>query len=334
MDIPLRRDLGGLQAYLGRSKDSSIDLNIIVTPILRQRGVSTLIGILQPHYRRCRSIRVKFEAFHEVTTEILSILHSMCKGHYPMLQRICVEGLQDEEDFEDEEGSDISRVVQPKFAIVADAVNLTSVHLRGLGLSYCRPPLTAVTQLHLAASHHPILYTDFSKMLRSCQSLVTLCVYDEFDRGWPTDLHDTYDMPFLRYLRIFGGMLEVSDFLLSISAPDLEELTITPIIKDDLAKLRRQTRNAPRFPALKSLTLAPLHARLFGLAGLEAVADARACFPGIKSLNLPNYNGASFAKSFTTTGFRPFWPGLDSLAVPDIDNPGLLYKKFVQYRQG
>ena len=119
--------------------------------------------------------------------------------------------------------------LQP-FAIVADAVNLTSVRLRGLGLSYCRPPLTAVTQLHLAASNCPILYTDFSKMLRSCRSLVTLCVYENFDRGWPTDFHDTYDMPFLRYLRIFGGMLEVSDFLLSMSAPDLEELTIAPIV--------------------------------------------------------------------------------------------------------
>jgi len=314
-----RRDLDGLQVYLGRSKDSPIDLhltyNITSTPTpLSQTGVSTFIGILQPHYRRCRSIRVTSENSHKFTMEISSILGSMCKGHYPTLQHICVEGF------------DTSMDVQA-FAIVADAVNLRSVRLGGLGLSYCRPPLTAVTQLHLAVSNHPILYTDFSKMLRSCRCLVTLCVYDDFVLEWPTDLHDTYDMPFLRYIRIFGDMLGVSQLLLSISAPDLEGLTIAPIVKNDLTKLRRETSNAPRFPALKSLTLAPALAKVLGLG---AVADANACFPGIKLLFLPNYN--RFTESFKTANSRPFWPELDGLAVRDIDDEDVLYE-FVQDRQ-
>ena len=313
--ISLRRDLDGLQVYLGRSKDSPIDLNITFTPNLSQ-GVSTLIGILQPHYRRCRSIKVKSDLPYKSTTEILSILGSMCQGHYPMLQHICVEGLE------------ISLDLQP-FAIVADAVNLTSVRLRGLGLSYCRPPLTGVTQLHLAAPNHSIIYTDFSKMLRSCRSLVTLCVYDDLVLEWPTDLHETYDMPFLRYLRIFGDMLEVSELLLSISAPDLEELTIAPIVQNDLTKLRRETCNVPRFPALKTLTLAPARRQA---SGFRAVADADACFPGIKLLILPDYDDLSFAKSFITTDSRSFWPELDGLAVRDIDDQSLLYE-FVQYRQ-
>ena len=318
VDISLRRDLCGLQVYLGRSKDFPIDLDITFTLTVSQRCVSTLIGILQPHYRRCRSIRVKSESYYEFTTEISSILDSMCKGHYPMLQHICVEG------FDSEEGFDISRVVQP-FAVVADAVNLTSVHLRGLGLSYCRPPLTAVTQLHLAVSNHPILYTDFSKMLRSCRSLVTLCVYDDFVLEWPTDLNDIHDMPFLRHIRIFGNMLEVSDFLLSISAPDLERLTIAPIVLGDLTKLSRETSNAPRFPALKSLTLTPAH----GVSMIIALANA--CFPGIKLLILPNFNKLSFVGSFKTTDSRPFWPELDGLAVRHVDDRGALYE-FVQDR--
>ncbi|EDR10548.1 uncharacterized protein LACBIDRAFT_325269 [Laccaria bicolor S238N-H82] len=314
VDISLRRDLGGLQVYLGRSKDSPIDLNITFTPTLSQRNVGMLIGILQPHYRRCRSIRVRSESFHEFAAEISSILGSMCKGHYPMLQHICVEG------FDSEEGSDMSSAVQP-FAIVADAVNLTSVHLKGLGLSYCRPPLTAVTQLHLAVSNHPILYTDFSNMLRSCRSLVTLCVYDDFVLEWPTDLHDTHDMPFLRYIRIFGNMLEVSQLLLSISAPDLEGLTIAPIVLSDLTKLERETSNAPRFPALKLLTLAPT---AHGESMIAALANA--CFPGIKLLILPNFNKRSFVGSFKTTDSRPFWPELDGLAVRRIDDRGALFQ--------
>ena len=313
VDVSLCRDLGGLQIYLGKSKDSPIDLNITFTPTLSQRDTSTLIGILQPHYRRCRSITVKSDISYESTTQISSILGSMCKGHYPMLQHIYVDGMEIDMD-------------GPLFAIVADAVNLTSVRLRGLGLIYCRPPLTAVTELHLAVLTQPMLYLDFSKMLRSCRSLVTLCVYDDFVRGWPAGLHDTYDMPFLRDLRIFGGMLEVSDFLLSISAPDLEGLTIAPIVLGDLTRLRREISNAPRFPALKSLTLAPAHGKL------ATVADANACFPSIKLLILPNYNKLS-DRSFETTDSRPFWPELDGLAVRDIDEPDLLYE-FVRYRQG
>jgi len=312
VDISLR-DLGGLQVYLDRSKDSPIDLNITSTPTpLSQRGVSTIIGILRPHYRRCRSIRVKFES-SSGSTEISSILGSMCEGNYPTLQHICVEGF------------DRSRAGIQLFAIVADAVNLTSVRLRGLGLRYCRPPLTAVTQLHLAVSNHSILYTDFSKMLRSCRSLVTLCVYDDFVPGeWPSD---TYDMPFLRYIRIFGNMLQVSQLLLSISAPDLEGLTIAPIALEDLTKLERETSNAPRFPALKSLTLAPINNM-----ELRAVALANACFPGIKLLILPNYHKLSFVEYFKTTNSRPFWPELDGLAVRDINDQGALYE-FVQDRQ-
>ena len=311
VDVSLLRDLGGLQAYLGRSKNFPIDLNITSTHAVGWRSVSRLIRILRPHYRRCRSIRLK--SAYEFTGEISSILNSMCKGQYPMLQHICVEG------------SDRA-YVQQKFVMVSDAVNLTSVRLRGLGLRHCRPPLTAVTQLHLAVSNHPILYTEFSEMLRSCRSLVTLCVYDNFVRGWPTGLHDTHDMPFLRFIRILGNMQEVSQLLLCISAPDLEGLTIAPVSQGDLAKLRRETSNTPRFPALKSLTLAPAHSKL------TTVAYASACFPGIKLLILPNFNKLSFKGSFKTTDSRPFWPELDGLAVRDIDDQGVLYE-FVQDRQ-
>ena len=238
----------------------------------------------------------------------------MCEGQYPMLQHICVEG------------SGIS-YAQQKFVMVSDAVNLTSVRLRGLGLRHCRPPLAAVTQLHLAVSNHPILYTEFSETLRSCRSLVTLCVYDDFVRGWPTDLHDTHDMPFLRFgIRILGNMYEVSQLLLSISAPDLEGLTIAPVSQGDLAKLRRETSNTPRFPALKSLTLAPAHSKL------TTVAYASTCFPGIKLLILPNFKKVSFKGSFTTTDFRLFWPELDGLAVRRVGDRSALYE-FVQDRQ-
>ena len=186
-----------------------------------------------------------------------------------------------------------------------------------------------IGQLHLAVSNHPIRYAELGRKKkrnlsrRSCRSLVTLCVYDDFVLEWSTDFHDTHDMPFLRHIRIFGNMLEVSDFLLSISAPDLERLTIDPIVQNDLAKLRRETSDSPRFPALVSLALAPAHSNVLKL---RAIADATACFPEIKLLILPNFDKLSFVGSFKPTDSRPFWPELDGLAVRHIDDRGAFYE--------
>ena len=78
VDVSLRRDLGGLQVYLNRSKDSPIDLGITFTPTLSQRDASTLIGLLQPPYRRCRCIILRSEPCYEFCREILSISLARC----------------------------------------------------------------------------------------------------------------------------------------------------------------------------------------------------------------------------------------------------------------
>jgi len=324
VNISHDRDLDGLQVYLGRSKDVPIDLHATYdgTYAPGERDVSMLIGILRLHYPRCRSIRLSSETPDKITAEVMSILGSMCEGRYPMLQRFHVEG------FDTGEGS------EPR-AIVADALNLTNVRLRGLGLTYCRPPLTAATELHLAISTGTIPYAYFYGMLGSCQSLITLCVYDDLVFGWPTNLRTVHDMPSLRYLRIFGNMLGVSQLLLSISAPCLEELTIAPVVMSDLDILHEgASRNAPRFPALKSLTLAPAHAD----AMESTLSLANTCFPGIKLLILPNYYKVSFIESFKTGELNPseqLWPELDGLAVRDIDerqDQVVLYE-FIKFRQ-
>ncbi|EDR15926.1 uncharacterized protein LACBIDRAFT_321007 [Laccaria bicolor S238N-H82] len=148
VDVSPRRHLDGLQVYLGRSKGSPINLDIT---FIRQSAVSKLIGILRPHYRHCRSIRVKAENSYELTTEISSILDS---GHYPMLRHICVEGFD-------------TSLLQP-FAIVADAVNLTNVRLRELTIALIVnddliklrretanvPRFTALKSLTLAPRHN------------------------------------------------------------------------------------------------------------------------------------------------------------------------------------
>ena len=92
-----------------------------------------------------------------------------------------------------------------------DAPNLTRVFLCGLGLSYCPPPLNAVTELHLAAENNLIDVGELYEILQACaKPLITLCT---LVRAWP-----------------LGTTNEVSELLLWISALDLEELTIASFI--------------------------------------------------------------------------------------------------------
>jgi hypothetical protein len=159
VDISHPRDLTVLRTYLDKSKDYPIDLHFTydITLVPDEKAdpseVDQLIGILQPHYFHCRSIRLSSGmAYPQATPEMVSLLESMCDGHYPMLQSFLVEG------------ADRYDMVE-SCAILNDAPNLTNVRLGGLGLSYCRPPLNAVTELHLAVADNIMPYTDFSKML-------------------------------------------------------------------------------------------------------------------------------------------------------------------------
>jgi hypothetical protein len=136
-------------------------------------------------------------------------------------------------------------------------------------------------------------------------------------------------MPRLRHLRIFGSMSGVSELLLLISAPDLEELTIAPITRHGLSKFFRENPNNPKFPTLKSLTLAPLHAS----ANWLALILASACFPGIGSLILPNKQ--LLRASFFTEDGASRWSRLHCLAVRDIGggHDESMLCDFVKYRQ-
>ena len=312
VDISHPRDLTALQGYLLRSKDYPIDLSLFYDNALTEvvvffdAEVTQLIDILQPHYSRCRSIKFLGTCSeHGPEMEMTKLLKSMSNSHYPMLKRFLVQL------------PEIGDAIRPQ-AFGYDAPNLTSVFLRGLGLSHC-PPLNAVTELHLAVENNRIDSGDFSEMLRACaKSLIRLCTYDNLVLTWPARSHPI-DMPCLRQLRIFGGLDEISELLLLISAPDLEELTIPPITWHDLTTLFQENRNNPKFPALKSLALAlaPAHPYAMGLAPLYASV----CFPGIELLVLLNYHKQFLNLSFPTDDFAftdPCWPRLHSLAVRDI----------------
>jgi len=152
-------DLTVLRTYLDRSKDYPIDLHLAYDITLAQEEMAdpTKINqptcILQPHYFHCRSIRISSGTHFKATPKMISLLKSMRDRHYPMLQSFVVQG------------ADLYDMKVESCVILNDTPNLTNMRLTGLGLSYCRPPLNAVTELHLGVTWSVIPYTNFSKML-------------------------------------------------------------------------------------------------------------------------------------------------------------------------
>ena len=107
-----------------------------------------------------------------------------------------------------------------------NAPNMTSVFLCGLGLSYCRPPLNAVTKLHLAAENNLIDVGELYEILQACaKPLITLCT---LVRVWPLET-----------------MNEVSELQLWISALN------SPLLPLSIAtspRFLQKTLTIPNFP--------------------------------------------------------------------------------------
>ncbi|EDR03714.1 uncharacterized protein LACBIDRAFT_331225 [Laccaria bicolor S238N-H82] len=212
-----------------------------------------------------------------------------------------------------------------------DTPMLTDVRLRGMGLHYFRVPLTNVTELHLAPVGFPLSYAAFCTIIQSCSaSLITLVVYDALVFNLAPS--HVYDMPFLRRIHIYGTMIPISELLLSISAPDLEEISIAPYTRGDLVLLEEDImhKRSPRFPKLKSLTLT---LRSTFTEMIESVFDrAEFCFPGINTLVLPSFDWSLMLQCLTNS-VVPRWPQLDGVALRALDDDFDVLHQFILDRQ-
>lgn len=329
LDISPPWDLTAIRTYIDRSKESLIDLRLSYDFCdSDQQSAHSLTLILRPHYRRCRTIEVSGPVT-QIIPAILVVLESMQHSTYPHLRRFLVEGKEKVEADHD-------------VFTLKDTPRLTDVRLRGTGLHYFRLPLTNVTELHLAPVRNSLTYAAFCAMIQSCSaSLITLVIYDDLVVGWrdAVPLLRVCDMPSLRRIHIYGMMLAVSELLLTISAPDLEEISIAPFTKADLLLLEEDImrKGSPRFPMLKSLTLtfSPTNAEV-----IESAFDrAEFCFPGIKALVLPNSYWPLLLECLTSRGgihsMVPRWPQLDNVALRALDDNINVRQvhQFISYRQ-
>jgi len=352
IDVSPPWSLNTIRIFLKRSKSCPIHLTLSIpalpsgghfSPAAINASSHFLCDALKPHIARCSHITVKGD-FERLTPFLDAFLATIRMTHTPRLQCLIlhVTGWLDP-DFHDEFRGN---VVSPLFA--HSATELIDVRLSGLMLpspnssfsSHPQPIFSKLRSLHLSvgdptSTYSRLSFVDFTALLNKCPFLTTLALYDDFVLApWPlppdTTLAREIYLPCLKKLRVYGAFPCLPDFLHAIYAPLLHDLLIAPIAAEEMVQwaylclcdpgdFDNETDDvflpplAPRFPALKTLTLSPVSAKSF----FEVFTLAAACFPDVESLTIPNPNPKAFDEVFTAMRRKNPKRGL-SLHVPMV----------------
>jgi len=345
LTITLPIDIGAVAMKLKRSKESLLDLRIVVpyldSKAFQNSGLSLpslaeyqdLSSQLSHSYHRCRRLCIvgRFVDAQDIVDLVLAPLR---KISMPFLEELTLNG----ENSEDLDQLELTRM----YDLFTCAPKLRDVRLGGYGLIRYRPPIHHVTNLHLVAlnrNRYPL--NMFTTFLHSIPCLTFLAVYGGLLDGEP---HFTgqCDVPNLESLFIFGQGTSpnpISDWFLFLSAPKLRELVIHPLYTGDLIEFRDIQRSTPPlFPNLQTLTLTLLPGNRS--YRIDAVQLASRCFPGLKRLVLTNacnyYFGHQFIHFERLFGDskEPIFSNLRELAISNVGEEFLPVMDRVIERRG
>ena len=333
LTISLPLDVGAVAMKLKRSKESLLDICIIVPYLEYEAFVDAgfslptlaeyqdLSNELSPSYHRCRKLCI-MGTFYAAQAIVDLILEPLRKISMPYLEEFTLNG----------ENGDPDPVA--KIDLFPDAPKLRDVRLGGYGLLYYRPPIHHITTLHLVALTRARYALDFfTTFLPSIPSLAFLALYEELIDGSFANYPTKCSVPNLESLFILGpNTSAIAEILLFLSAPKLRELVISPLSAKDLMTLHHVQDSAlPLFPNLLSLTITPL--RSSAPIRLDVDELPSRCFPGLKRLVLTNPGYNFFERLFGDSKAQLF-QDLRELAVSNVDEEFLSVMDRVIERRG
>lgn len=307
-----------LSIYLDRSGSHSLDLSILLrhhnqpTGFGDIRSVAALCSILGPHLYRCHSISIESYGNWGARDKLLDLFSAQS---FPHLQRFAIDS--------------------PYPSLMLAGSNLTELRIRNWFSSLSGLPFKLftdnITVLHLDAEH--LEYSLLYSLLTKCPALSTLALYNDCTISWPT-VHtpNLILLSDLHSLQLYAFSITATRMLLvSLIAPNLDDLVIAPVKQNGLRNLQYEfldvDNKTPKFPRLKSLTMAPATA-----ADYNVLLAASRCFPSVVDLTLPNMHYKPFAHLFTSG--KVLWPQLRTLALRGIDRKTEeLVVKMVQFRK-
>lgn len=184
------------------------------------------------------------------------------------------------------------------------AEKLSFVRLRGLAMSFFRPPLQTVTTLHLDQTLPlPIQLATLVQILSASPFLANLSIYGDMvsDLAWPNHCAHSVELPSLRSLRICGVSGKIySHLLMGINAPSLHSLVLKDAQEFDL-EIFWASPNVLKFPQLHQLTFCDFE------FSSHVYAKVFHAFPTI----------TKFSTSYSSTTPKILW----LLSQPKVDIP-------------
>ncbi|KIM44317.1 hypothetical protein M413DRAFT_379087 [Hebeloma cylindrosporum] len=309
-----------IATYLKRSKACPIDMHISIHPdywyISRKStttlpslsGFGALADIISPHFHRCRSLRVQGIFFQSYNSSI-DLLRHLENVEMPYLEEFTFDG---EFSFRGP-----TPIIDRRIHLFSAAPMLRDLRTGGTALKVFTPSLSSVTTLHLSRVIDKgfIGFPELGRMLEACTLLTFFAIYDDFLNEW-AGVSASCHVPLLEKLHIFGNMLSVSELILFLDAPKLQELVIAPIVAADVSLLlTHSTPQRFRFPLLTSLTLALAYPDAFNVLPI-----ASTCFPRVELLAVSSAYFDDFYRVFTTENFIVY-PNLRSIAITGVDRP-------------
>lgn len=240
-----------ITAYLRQSRQSLIHLVISIgrdswdrgdwglKPYELRENISPFCRLIKPHFPRCCRIFIYSRNIREDS----KMLDCLAFASAPMLWYLHL-SLRRGYDRE------------PQRILAGGAESLTHLHLQGVDIVECQPPLGMVTTLHLDTGHwsrDSTVYRQWSDVLSAIPCLTHL----EFINSprWPHIV--PISLPTLRTISYNADDLqEASGLLLILKAPSLRNLTLYLSILRDECNDELALRGPSNFPSLQRLCLA------------------------------------------------------------------------------
>jgi len=285
-----------IQLYLERSQSLPLTLDFSNVARIHAAGRSDatiLFNLLQPHWSRCKSIRVHGR-FGINVGFVDRLMEEIFDKDMPLLQQLWVFGAM----------SDDGEMYFPAAPnIFLSAPSLSDVRLGAAGFGRYRPPLSNVTNLEVGRARTPYLFGSFMDMIQHCPKLESLSIYGNLfldmplgPDGWDTPLGV---FPSVHTLRLFGEIQSVLRLCSLLRFPNLRTFLLAPAAGSDIPRwlLGPMLPQEVGFSSVETLFLSPVRPESFK----SVVPNAAGWFQSVKTLVLVTVYPDELLQVFTQT---------------------------------
>lgn len=294
----------GRQKYLvGWNGSSNVTEEWTRCGNLAFRSFPSLYQTLSDHLPRCQSII--FHVSQEFSAVIPRFIKEFNKSPtvLPLLDRLSLQKPV---------AQGLASMVQPsKIELFAEggAPRLTDVNI---GYPFLLSSFRQVTSLHIQAVF--FTFAEFWNIMPQFRILRLLALYDDFKDHWPAmDKVSPWPLecrlPSLLSLH-FYRFPHISEFLLSVTAPNLHDLVLGSVLRDSLTAFYEQQRSeGEKFPLLRTITMT-IHRE----SGALLLYGSK-CFPRVEEATIYRDNILRLLPDFLAIGDEVVWARLHTLAI-------------------